>query len=191
MGQMRDYKRIELYLNSLLEDIYAQPPDEGHQWAIVDCAARWLSLLTGVNSILDVGCGQGQAIPVLKKYAGKVTGVTLGEDCGICQAKGFDVRQEDMSFLSFPDNSFDLVWARHTLEHSPMPLLTLMEWHRVSKQWLCLIVPDLEHFGPTGQNHYYVLRSDQWANLLERAGWHPIWEDNSNQMEYRFMCEKV
>lgn len=187
---MRDYKRVERYLNTLLEDIYQQPPDDGHQEAIIDCIDKWLPQLFNLASVLDVGCGQGQAMPVLKEHAQTVMGVTLGEDAGICQAKGLDVKAEDMSFLPFPDKSFDLVWARHALEHSPMPLITLMEWHRVSKQWLCLIVPDLEHFGPSGLNHYYVLRSDQWVNLLNRAGWHVIWEDNSNSMEYRFMCEK-
>jgi len=187
---LRDYKRVERYLNTLLNDIYQQPPDDGHQEAIVDCANKWLPQLFNLNSILDVGCGQGQAIPVLKEHAQVVEGVTLGDDYKVCFDNGFDVRQDDMSFLSYQDNSFDLIWARHSLEHSPMPLLTLMEWHRVSKQWLCLIVPDLEHFGPSGLNHYYVLRSDQWANLLNRAGWHVIWEDNSNSIEYRFMCEK-
>ena len=117
-------------------------------------------------------------------------GVTLGSDAEVCLEKGYDVHRYDMSFLPFADGEFDLIFSRHSLEHSPMPLLSLMEWHRVSSQWLLLIVPDLKHFGPSGQNHYYVLTPPQWSNILNRAGWHIIWDDLSEKIEYRFMCEK-
>lgn len=188
---LRNYNNLERYLNELTGDVYEQPPDGGHQAAIDDVTAKWLPQIQGLNAILDVGCGQGQAFPVLSKYAGRVAGVTLGTDAAICQDNGLEVYSEDMTFLSFDDGEFDLIFARHTLEHSQMPLVTLMEWHRVSKQFLLLVVPNLEFFGPSGRNHYYVLRPDQWENLLTRAGWHPIWQDlESEPMEYRFMCEK-
>ena len=193
---MRQYKNFDRYLNELIGDIYPQPPDPGHQAAIVDVANKWLSSLVSLNSILDVGCGQGQAIPELQKHAARVSGVTLGEDAVIAREAGYDIQIDDISFLSYEDESFDLIFARHTLEHSPMPLITLMEWHRVAIQWLCVIVPNLDAFGPSGRNHYYVLSSPQWANLLERSGWHIIWQeeyqmpDTPEPMEYRFMCEK-
>lgn len=190
MRTMRDYQHIERYLNHLLADIYPQPSDRGHQVAIHQVCNEWLSKLDNINTILDVGCAQGQAIPELQKY-GKVVGVTLGEDADVAKKKGYDIYRNDISFLPFEDESFDLLFARHTIEHSPMPLLTLMEWYRVSRQWLLLVVPSLEFFGPTGINHYYVLQDDQWTNLLKRSGWHPIWEDDSNELEHRFMCEKV
>lgn len=187
---MRNYEHIERYINELLGDIYDQPPDEGHQAAIEDVTAKWMPQLQKLDSILDVGCGQGQAFPVLKNYAKRVAGVTLGTDAQICKDKGLEVYTEDMTFLPFDDLEFDLIFSRHSLEHSPMPLLTLMEWHRISKQFMLLVVPSLKFFGPSGQNHYYVLRPDQWLNLLDRSGWHPIWSDGSEEMEYRFMCEK-
>jgi len=188
---MRDYKYIERYLNQLIADIYPQPPDTGHLESAKEIVTKWLPLLSGLNTIVDVGCGQGQVIPLLSKYAPTI-GVTLGEDAKIAKGKGFDVKHADMSFLPFVDNQFDLIFARHVLEHSPMPLLTLMEWHRVSKQWALIIVPGLNHFGPSGRNHYYVLKDDQWVNLFTRAGWHPIWMDKSVSpvQETRFMCEK-
>lgn len=189
---LRDYNNLERYLNELQGDIYAQPPDDGHQAAIVDVTQRWMANLQGLQTVLDAGCGQGQAFVELKKYAKvRVAGVTLGADADICISQGLEVYHYDMSFLPFEDSEFDLIFARHSLEHSPMPLITLMEWHRVARQWLLLIVPNIEEFGPTGRNHYYVLWPDQWRNLLHRAGWHPIWEDHHTEpMEYRFMCEK-
>lgn len=188
---MRDYQHIERFLNELQSDIYPQPPDAGHQTAIVSVVTHWVSKLSNLGSVLDVGCGQGQAFSVLQKYASRVAGVTLGEDADICAEKGLEVYRADMSFLPFDDGEFDLIFARHSLEHSPAPLLTLMEWHRVSKQWLLVITPDLDHFGPSGKNHYYVLRTDQWTNLFERAGWHPIWQESVVDFEHRWLCEKV
>ena len=188
---MRNYEHIERYLNELTGDVYDQPPDAGHQAAIDDIITRWLPNLHGLQSVLDVGCGQGQAMPILKRYARRVTGVTLGDDAQICKDKDLEVYCADMSFLPFEEGEFDLIFARHSLEHSPMPLLTLMEWQRVAKQWLLLVVPNLHQFGSSGRNHYYVLLPDQWLNLLNRAGWHPIWEDlESEAMEHRWLCEK-
>lgn len=188
---MHNYNHIERYLNELTGDIYDQPPDPGHQKALETIINKWLANLDGLKSILDVGCGQGQAIPILQKYAERVAGITLGQDAEICQEKGFEVEQADFSFLPFEDVEFDLIFARHSLEHSPMPLLSLMEWRRVARQWLLLVVPNLEFFGPSGLNHYYVLQPTQWVNLFNRAGWHPIWHDlESEPMEHRWMCEK-
>jgi ubiquinone/menaquinone biosynthesis C-methylase UbiE len=188
---MRNYQNIERYLNELLADIYPQPPDPGHQAMIEDVCVKWLSILSGLNSILDVGCGQGQAIPVLKRFAPSVEGVTLGTDAAVCCAKGYPVNMSDMTFLPYRDERFILVFARHVLEHSPMPLITLMEWYRVAKQWLLLVLPDPQHYAYVGRNHYYVLNRQQAENILNVAGWRPIWRDDSEETEIRIFCEKV
>jgi ubiquinone/menaquinone biosynthesis C-methylase UbiE len=191
---LREYKHFDYFLNILMTDIYPQPPDDQHSNAIEDVCTKWLPDIAGIETILDVGCGQGQAMEILARY-GKVTGVTLGSDADFCQANGLDVRREDMSFLSFDDEAFDLIFARHTLEHSPMPLITLMEWRRVSKQYLLLVLPTLAHYGPGGQTHYYVLSPAQWLNLLDNAGWKIIWVDSSREQkvpfEHRYLCEKA
>jgi len=189
---MRDYVHIERYLNELMVDVYPQPPDDkqtGYTREVVD---GWVASLAAA-SVLDVGCGQGTAIEMLRVHAARVEGVTLGEeDLAVCRAKGLAVQRADMSFLPYGGEEFDLIFARHVLEHSPAPLLTLMEWHRVSHQWLCVIVPSLSAFGAGGRNHYCVLLPDQWETLFARAGWHVIWRaDSATDFEHRFMCEKV
>ena len=187
---MRDYYHIERYLNSLLDDIYPQPPDPGHQAMLEQICHKWLSIVNP-NSILDVGCGQGQAFPVLQEYSSRVEGVTLGSDAGVCRSEGYQVYNADMSFLPYRDGEFDLIFARHVLEHSPMPLLTLMEWRRVSRQWLLLVLPDPDHYGYEGKNHYYVLSRPQLCNLLAVSGWYPIWRDDEETTEIRLFCEKA
>ena len=72
-----------------------------------------------------------------------------------------------------------------------MPLLTLMEWRRVSKRWLIIIAPSLTSFDFSGRNHYYMLLPEQWEPLIEQAGWTVVWaEDDATEFEHRFFCER-
>ena len=63
------------------------------------------------------------------------------------------------------------MFARHALEHSPFPILSLMEWHRVSKQHLVIVNPNPDYWGWAGRNHYAVANLTQLKFYLERAGW--------------------
>lgn len=187
----RDFTHLETNLNSLLMDDYGQPPDAGHTAMIRDVMHNWIVNVTPCQNVLDVGCGAVCiAEPFFKKMNIEYTGITLGKDYVIAKGKGKNVFVMDMNFLEFPDSSFDLIWARHVVEHSPMPLLTLMEFHRVAKNWLCLILPKPDFFGRAALNHYSVLYDDQWEFLLIRAGWHVVWRDHSNAQEYRFFAER-
>lgn len=128
-------------------------------------------------------------------------GVAIGEDVQVAQSKGRNVKKMDFTFLDYSDKSFDLVFARHALEHSPFPLITLMEWHRVAKSWLGIVLPAPEWYTYKGLNHYSVMEKGQIENLLERAGWRPIWMDVDEKAfgktaavkphEYWYMCEKI
>jgi ubiquinone/menaquinone biosynthesis C-methylase UbiE len=189
---MRDYRHIERYLNELQADVYAQPPDDATQSLIAQLAKQWLPHLHGLDSILDVGCAQGQAIPVLEEYCDTVIGVTLGTDAMAASHAGHKVYLADMTFLPFAENEFKLLWCRHVLEHSPMPLITLMEWHRVAKTWCIVAVPSVEKhdYGEASGQHYYVLHKKQWENLFYRSGWHVVWYDDAHDVEYRWMLEK-
>lgn len=183
----RNYGYIEQYLDKLYSDVYAQPPDDTHTALARQAIERFVKPRK-IESALDIGCGQGFTLPMLAEYADQVVGVTLGDDYAVCRAKGLNVQFADMSFLPFEAGSFDLIFARHVLEHSPMPLLTLMEWRRVARQYLLLIVPSLDSFEWYGRNHYYVLLPPQWRGLIERAGWRII-EYEESSFEHRFFCE--
>lgn len=186
---MRNYRHLDQYLDELTPDVYSQPPDAKHQALTYEVVQRWIAPLE-IESALDVGCGQGHALAMLAEYAERIKGVTLGDDYEVCKAQGMPVQKADMSFLPYGAGEFDLIFARHALEHSPMPLLTLMEWRRVSARYLILIVPSLTTFEWYGQNHYYVLLPQQWTGLIERAGWEIIWtEDSTDEFEHRFFCE--
>jgi|SRR5690349_60542 len=187
---MRNYAHLDNYLNVLQSDVYEQPEDSGHSKYAKEVIDRWCSKLVGCQTVLDLGCGSGFCEPMFARHRIVWKGVTLGPDYLVCEEKGLDVVKEDFNFLSFPDNSFDLLFARHSFEHTFSPLVSLMEWRRVTKQWVCIIVPNPANFTVRGKNHLSVLYSDQLKWLFEVAKLNLIWED-INDFEYRYMLEKV
>lgn len=192
---MRDYSKVEEYLNNLSQDIYEQPEDKGHYALTREVIQTWMSRLVGCQTVLDVGCGEGYAQKMFEAWGAEYTGVALGKDVIIAHKKHRNVKKMDFTFLDFPDNSFDLVFSRHSLEHSPMPLITLMEWYRVAKHWIGIVLPSIEHYGFVGQNHYSVMPIVQAHFLLKRAGFNPIWTEahkgeDGIPDEYWIMSEK-
>ena len=178
---MHDYTRFDQYYESLCGDVRAQPPDMAHsEWAIqsalwfLDSDEAGVSGSASALKILDVGCGQGFMQPVFASRGIEWTGVTIGEDYEIA-SKTYPgrVRNADMTFLPFEDGEFDLVFARHVLEHSPFPVITLMEWRRVATKALCLVAPSPDYWLWYGQNHYSMTSDIGMEWWLRRAGWMP------------------
>jgi len=181
---MRNYEHIDIYLDNIDKDIYAQPGDLGHyNWA-KDTIIRW-GVPDEVNTVLDVGCGEGFCIDFFSALDITYTGITLRDED--IRNSNNRVRKMDMSFLDYPDDCFDMVFARHVLEHSPMPLLTLMEWYRVSKTYLMIILPAPEYWTVKGQNHYFVLPKNNWIVLFERSGWELVKEEDFTTSNPIFM----
>ena len=199
---MRNYEHIDSYINKLYSDIYPQPEDIGHTRLAQKVIDHWCSRMTTCHSVLDVGCGTGFCQPMFERWNIGYTGVALGEDVVIAQGLNRNVAKMDFSFLDYDDNSFDWIFSRHSLEHSPMPLLTLMEWKRVAKNWLGIVLPAPEWYTFAGLNHYSVMNMAQIRNLLDVAGWNVMWDDVHYEMfdkekpesrtpnEYWLMCEK-
>lgn len=188
---VRNYKYVDQHLNELLDDVYAQPEDIGHTTLALEVIKRWITKLTTCESVLDAGCGEGFLQPAFADLDIEYTGVCLGEDYIKAKERGRNVEKHDFNFMPYDSESFDMIFARHALEHSVMPIITLMEWHRIAKYWLCLIMPKPKYWTFIGRNHYSVMALSQCRFLLQRSGWKIMWEDHSHYTEYRFMCEKV
>jgi len=188
MAIERDYTFFKECIEKLTDDVYAQPPDAAHtEWAME--ALQWIMMTiyadtgaTGVK-VLDVGCGQGFMAPKFGRRGFFWEGVTIGEDFEKAREHLKEhnmnpdlVHECDMTFLPFEDDTYDLIFARHVLEHSPFPIITLMEWHRVAKQksWLCIVAPAPHWWLSGGRNHYSIvpLKNLEW--WLKRSGWEPV-----------------
>lgn len=167
---MRNYKHIDQYLDKLIEQIYPQPQDPGHTAWATESIQAFMSNVQDVKTVVDMGCGEAFCEDIFLPYGVDYEGVCLGKDFEVAIVNGRNVYEYDFSFWPYRDEVYDLVYSRHSLEHSPMPLLTLMEWHRVSKKYVGIVVPSPEHWKYVGQNHYYVLHDPQWRNLFDVAG---------------------
>jgi SAM-dependent methyltransferase len=160
-----------------------------------------MSKMTTCTSVLDLGCGTGFCQRMFEKWNVSYEGICLGEDFLEAEKQGRNVKKMDFNFLDYRENSFDLLFSRHSLEHSPMPLLTLMEWARVSKNWLGLVLPAPEWYTYGGHNHYSVMNMEQVRNLLDVSGWNILWDEEGYDVwdrktgerrvcEYRIMSER-
>jgi len=170
--------RLVSFIDEIEKDTYPEAPSPIHS----EITAKVLEMLLPkyrINPdarILDIGCGQGPALDILRdKGCSSAIGITLNdEDVQICRGKGHAVQKMDQSFLDFPDESFDFIWARHVIEHSIFPYFTLTEFARVlatgGMLYLEVPAPETSCHHETNPNHYSVLGSGAWTSLLERAG---------------------
>jgi SAM-dependent methyltransferase len=130
--------------------------------------------------ILDMGSGPGYFLDEMKTRGyTNVTGVGLSPgDNAIAESKGHTIKKYDLSFLpqkdGYYDESVDFLFVRHSLEHSPYPIFTLMEYNRVlkqgSKMYLEVPAPNCDRKHEYNLNHYSILGENQLAALLNRTG---------------------
>jgi ubiquinone/menaquinone biosynthesis C-methylase UbiE len=189
--KMRNFNHLNGYLDELYEDIYEQPVDEKHTFLAITAAMDMVYELENCDTVLDVGCGEAFMQDTFEEMGMEYLGVCLGTDYLTAHENGKNVDEQDFNFLPYPEETFDLIFARHALEHSPMPILTLFDWHRVAKHWLCLIMPKPKFWQFIGRNHYSVMALSQCRVLLRRAGWDLVYEDHTHPWEYRFLCKKI
>jgi len=179
-----NYERLSVYLEKFRNEIYPESESELHN----ELAQKAIELFVepvkkDICRVLDVGCGQGLALKRFYELEIDAVGITLGhEDYKVCIAKGYDVRLMDQSFLGFEKDTFDLVWVRHCIEHSVMPLITLFEFNRVLKKgkYLYLEMPQAESIHVNNSNHYSLLGPKAWKHLLSKASFEIIKDGRFN-----------
>ncbi len=72
------------------------------------------------HSLLEIGCGTGQDSLYFKEHGLNVVCVDMSPTMiEFCRNKGLDALVMDFANLTFPDESFDAVWALNCLLHVP------------------------------------------------------------------------
>lgn len=161
-------------------DTYAEPRTQLHNDVTYRMAENVAKLIPAGGKILDVGCGQGPALEWFTKNSFHILGVTTNpEDLGACRTAGYQTLPMDQNCLRGDwEAEFDLVWARHVLEHSIAPFWTLHEFNRVLKPGGVLYCevpsPNTSSDHESNGNHYSVMGWKMWASLISRSGFEVI-----------------
>jgi len=167
------WSRIASHYTEILSDVYPQPLDDGHSDFSREFFVWAKKHIEPGSVVADLGCGQGNMKDFIESVGATWYGITVGEDYTACMERGLSekVFPHDYNFLPVADSFFYNLLSRHSLEHSPMPVLTLMEWNRICYNKLFLVLPSAEYWGVGGKNHYSVLFREQWEFLFKRSGW--------------------
>jgi len=121
-----------------------------------------------VNTLLDIGCGEGQVGSFLLAHKPdlKITGIDFDEGA-LRKAKincpGMTVKKADIYHLPFLNKSFNLILCLEVLEHLDKPALALKEFKRVGQRFL-ISVP---------HEPFFSLASFFSGKYLGRFGKHP------------------
>lgn len=131
--------------------------------------------LTEINSssrVLDAGCGVGGAAVFVHEQSGAiVTGITLSQkqlDSAnlLVKERGLgdyvDFKLMDYTQTTFPNETFDVIWACESICHSPEPKKFINEAHRLLRKGGKLIICD-----------FFKTSEDQ----LDTNGWLKKWCD--------------
>lgn len=193
-AQTVDTVKLRFYIDWLYQNHVYDEGDSGYHKTLTDQVVKQfidpLNLPKDAH-ILDMGCGVGYFLDAMKErgYTNTI-GVTLSvNDIKECERKGHVAKQYDISFLpqidGYHDESVDFIFLRQSLEHSPFPIITLMEYNRVlrqhSKLYIEVPAPDCARKHEFNPNHYSILGETQLVALLIRTGFDV---DSLNYLEY-------
>ena len=152
---------------------------------------RWCRGLPANARILDVGCGDGFHLSLLRDYGSKywtLDGIDADERAILAgHARGLDVRQGTIETLDIPRESYDLVLLIMTVEHVPDPKALLVAIRNCLKPGGRVVVvtdntasPDAwlfrgRHWGGYHfPRHLYLFDSHNLTGLARVAGLAPV-----------------
>src|SRR5712691_9784179 len=92
----------------------------GNEQDITERQRVYLAYFQGQENILDIGCGRGEFLELLRKAGIKAIGVDTDLDMVLyCREKGLDIVQEDafVYLETLPDTSLGGIFAAQVIEH--------------------------------------------------------------------------
>ena len=184
---MFDATKLKLYYDYILNTVKDEGEDpvfEKITEQVIDNFIVPLNLKKNAK-ILDIGSGTGCFADYMKKLGYTnitcTTMTTCDEDA--LRKKGHNYIKTDINFISKPDNSYDFIFCRHTLEHSPFPYIALLEYNRLlnKKGKIYVEMPQPNGLRGTEINpeHYSILGEIMLQSLISKAGFVIDWYRNA------------
>jgi len=96
----------------------------------------------GKGKILDIGCGRGLFLDIMRTHGWNVMGVEFGQEAAenASDAYGIEVTEETRMRSTLPDAGFDVITMNHVLEHVYNPVETIHECARTLRNGGLLVV---------------------------------------------------
>ena len=149
----------------------------------------FLKLKTPNGNALDIGCGDGSLLFIMKRFGWEVYGVDIS-DSAVKLAKEKlgteNIFTGKLGDCHFPSNFFDVISLRHVLEHLHEPYKSLKEIRRILKEdgVLSITVPNVDslYFNFFKKNwfhldiprHLFQFSRETLSDLLNKAGFKVI-----------------
>ncbi len=98
------------------------------------------------GNLLDIGCGRGLFLDIMKRDGWQVTGVEFSEETASYAAKVYGINViSPQAMTAVPDESYDVITIFHVLEHMRDPAAVLRTCRRLLKKngLLVVAVPNL------------------------------------------------
>lgn len=134
-------------LITLYNDYHQRDDKDDQTWArLMDMnfrsAASFLNRgYPGKGKILDVGCGYGHFVEIMKNCGWVASGIEpSSRTVGYAKSKGLDVAETTIDDAVFPENSFTAITAFYVLEHLFDPFSALRKMHDILKPGGALIL---------------------------------------------------
>lgn len=125
------------------------------------------------RSVLDLGCGRGRWTKEYSARGATVTGVDISPEAISLLAKELPQHHflcQDITALSFPSESFDIVNSVTVLQHMPQEKQQFALSH--ASQWIkasgYLVL--LENVVGFDAPHVFPHRTDEWIKMVEATG---------------------
>jgi len=140
-----------------------------------------------MGRLLDVGCGNGEALRTMSNLGWDVQGLDPDpEAVQRGQALGLRIRQGSLRECVYAPNQFDAVTLTHVIEHLHDPLSDLQEAHGLLKKGGLLVIttPNIGSLGHRlfrrnwvhldPPRHLHIFASRPLAAMVDRAGFRVI-----------------
>lgn len=153
-----NYSRQDLNMGRSLERIYS---NIFNAYAKLFFKLDRFPQINKKGTVLDIGCGGCAELNYYKQAGWECYGIDLDPDVEIIGKKhGLNIYIGELKEAKYPENFFDLIIMKHSLEHIPNPNEILIEVRRILKYDGILYIEV-----PNGESLEIILFKNFWHQL--------------------------
>ena len=169
----------------------------------IDSGVMYLPAKT-MGLLLDVGCGNGEAMEYLQRVGWGVEGIDLDPVAiELARSRGLHAHVGSLGTQRFSAEHFDAITLSHVLEHVPDPISFLGDCLRILKPGGTIIVstPNIESLGHkayTGHwrgleppRHLYIFSHASLQYVAERTGFKVVRIMTTNHWVHGIIAESI